>query len=77
MGYRIFSVQLAEREDITGWKRNDDGGRIEEVHESCYHGDVLDCETGVESGESKVGSGMEKMERDSKLVSEPKYPTEE
>lgn len=56
MRYRICSVQLVEREGIIGNKgrglmavKGREGGRIQEVHEFCHLGGVLDCKVRVES----------------------------
>lgn len=51
MGSRTSIAQLADEEEIT--EEEERGlmsvrGRIEEVHEFCYLGDVLDCEAGAE-----------------------------
>jgi len=52
VGYKTLSAILTERE-ITGDEEglNIKGGRIEEVNEFCYQGNVLDCEAGVERAE--------------------------
>lgn len=59
MGYRIFSVHLAEGKEITdrrGKGLMTEGGKIE-VHEFCYLGNVLDCEVGVDRARRAIVAG--------------------
>ena len=53
------------------------GVQIEEVQEFCYLGDVLDCEAGVESSESKSKCSMEKMEENGGFANRQKNTAED
>jgi len=48
--FKVFSTHLEKRKNIKEGDRKliTTGGRIEEVDEFCYLGNVLDCEAGLE-----------------------------